>query len=69
MITTVPATGGLYYITPPPSTCQGWEVSIALNMHCFNDCVLSEEERQRVRELELFDEFEVSQSFGARNFC
>ena len=40
---------------------QGWEVSAAVDMHFFHR-VLSEEERLRVRRLELFDEFEVGLS-------
>ena len=42
-----------------PLHCQGWEVSVAVDMHYFYHGVLSEEERLRVRQLELFDEFEV----------
>ena len=40
---------------------QGWEVSAAVDMHFFHR-TLTEEERLRVRRLELFDEFEVGLS-------
>ena len=42
------------------STCQGWECSRARDMHYFYYHFQSEEERGRIRRLELFDEFEVT---------